>query len=92
VRRRGESVALAVTIRASRWILNGRSQAVRLPSQFSFQGKEVFIRQDAATEEVILSERPESWEGFFKLRATTDIPDEFIADRCDKPPQKRKQF
>jgi antitoxin VapB len=25
---------------------NGRSQAVRLPAEFRFEGKEVFIRQD----------------------------------------------
>ena len=78
--------------RTAKLFLNGRSQAVRLPSEFRFQGKEVFIRQDAATGEVILSERPESWDGFFKLRAITDIPDEFMANRGDKPPQKRKQF
>jgi antitoxin VapB len=35
---------------------NGRSQAVRLPKEFRFEGTEVAIRRDAATGEVLLSE------------------------------------
>jgi hypothetical protein len=31
---------------------NGRSQAVRLPSIFRFEGQEVFIRKDASTGDV----------------------------------------
>lgn len=34
---------------------NGRSQAVRLPREFRFQGKEVAIRRDEATGGVLLS-------------------------------------
>ena len=33
----------------------GRSQAVRLPMEFRFQGNEVFIRRDVNTGEVVLS-------------------------------------
>jgi antitoxin VapB len=36
---------------------NGRSQAVRLPAEFRFEGTEVYIRRDAATGEVILSDK-----------------------------------
>ncbi len=46
---------------------NGRSQAVRLPAAFRFEGKEVFIRHDPVTGDVILSKRPENWAGFFAL-------------------------
>jgi antitoxin VapB len=46
---------------------NGRSQAVRLPADFRFEGDEVFIRRDDATGDVILSRRPSSWDGFLKL-------------------------
>ncbi len=42
---------------------NGRSQAVRLPKEFRFKGKEVFIRKEGAN--IILSEKPDSWEAFF---------------------------
>ena len=72
--------------------LNGRSQAVRLPAEFRFQGREVFIRQDQTTGDVILSRRPESWDSFFKLRRDANIPEEFMADRQDEVPQKRELF
>jgi hypothetical protein len=36
----------------------GRSQAVRLPKEFRFQGTEVFIRRNPATGEVVLSPNP----------------------------------
>jgi antitoxin VapB len=71
---------------------NGRSQAVRLPAQYRFEGSEVFVRRDAATGDVILSRRPESWDGFFALAATVDIPKDFLSDRKDAPPQKRELF
>ena len=69
---------------------NGRSQAVRLPVNFRFEGSEVFVRRDPATGDVILSRRPESWKDFFALTSTLDLPEEFMADRKDAPPQKRK--
>ena len=43
---------------------NGRSQAVRLPTSFRFEGREVFIRQDPATGDVILSRKPADWQEF----------------------------
>ena len=78
--------------RTAKLFLNGRSQAVRLPAEFRFEGREVFIRQDEATGDVILSRRPESWDSFFKLRREANIPDEFMADRHDEVPQKRDLF
>jgi antitoxin VapB len=78
--------------RTAKLFLNGRSQAVRLPADLRFEGSEVFIRQDEATGDVILSRRPESWEGFFKLRQGANVPDEFMSDRQDEVPQKRELF
>ena len=78
--------------RTARLFLNGRSQAVRLPADLRFEGSEVFIRQDPATGDVVLSRRPESWDGFFKLRQEAIVPDEFMADRQDEVPQKRQLF
>lgn len=78
--------------RTAKLFRNGRSQAVRLPSEYRFEGSEVFIRRDRATGDVILSRRPESWTGFFELMKTVEIPDDFLADRNDRPPQKRKLF
>ena len=76
---------------------NGRSQAVRLPAEFRFEGKEVFIRRDEKTGDVILSRRPESWDEFFRLRDEAMRVDprafeEFLADRKDVAPQKRELF
>ncbi len=71
---------------------NGRSQAVRLPADYRFPGSEVFVRRDPATGDVILSRRPDSWQDFFDLTATLEIPDDFLSQRRDLPPQKRKLF
>jgi antitoxin VapB len=71
---------------------NGRSQAVRLPVDFRFAGSEVYVRRDPATGDVILSRRPESWQDFFALTSTLNIPEDFLSDRKDSPPQKRKLF
>lgn len=78
--------------RTARLFRNGRSQAVRLPSDYRFQGTEVYVRRDPATGDVILSRRPESWQDFFELVKTIDFPEEFLNDRGDAPPQKRKIF
>ena len=78
--------------RSAKLFLNGRSQAVRLPADFRFEGSEVFIRQDEATGDVILSRRPESWDSFFKLRQEANVPEEFMSDRKDEVPQKRELF
>ena len=70
----------------------GRSQAVRLPMEFRFQGTEVFIRRDARTGEVVLSPKPISWQEFFKLADQTEIPSDFMADREDLPADERLLF
>jgi antitoxin VapB len=71
---------------------NGRSQAVRLPVNFRFEGSEVYVRRDPTTGDVILSRRPESWNDFFDLTSTLDVPEDFMADRKDAGAQKRKLF
>lgn len=72
---------------------NGRSQAVRLPVPFRFEGDEVYIRRDAETGEVILSAVPNSWDGFFALRdAGVEEAKDFLLERSDPPPQPRALF
>jgi antitoxin VapB len=72
---------------------NGRSQAVRLPVKFRFEGTEVYIRKDPKTGDVILSRKPANWDEFLVVRDPDD-PDtaEFLLDRADGPPQKRELF
>jgi antitoxin VapB len=43
--------------------VTGRSQAVRLPMEFRFEGTEVFIHRDPATGDVVLSSKPKDWQG-----------------------------
>jgi antitoxin VapB len=63
--------------------MNGRSQAVRLPLPFRFDTKEIFIRQDPETGDIILSRKPENWDSFFELlkNATQNhlIPEDFLS-------------
>lgn len=61
--------------------INGRSQAVRLPAAYRFDTKEVFIRQDPETGDVILSRKPETWDDFFSLLKGTDIPADFLNEK-----------
>lgn len=58
----------------------GRSQAVRLPMEYRFECNEVYIRRDPATGDVVLSRRPDSWDGFFALDKTTEVPADFMSE------------
>ena len=78
--------------RTAKLFRNGRSQALRLPAEYRFEGSEVYIRRDPDTGDIILSRRPESWQEFFDLADRTGVPDEFLRDRGDVPAQKRKLF
>ena len=71
---------------------NGRSQAVRLPSSFRFSSREVYIRKDSETGDVILSRKPESWDALFALADATYIPADFLRRRDRRPPKKRREF
>ena len=59
---------------------NGRSQAVRLPAAFRFDTKEVFIRQDSKTGDVILSRKPTTWDGFFTALEGANVPQDFLSE------------
>lgn len=65
--------------------MRGRSQVVRLPAAFRFDTKKIFIRKDPATGDVILSRRPDNWDGFFAALNGVDVPDDFLC------PEERQQ-
>jgi antitoxin VapB len=73
---------------------NGRSQAVRLPKEFRFEGKEVAIRRDAATGEVILTPPPtEPSMSFNEWFALYDaIPDDAPQEEFAKLPPRPKNL
>jgi antitoxin VapB len=74
--------------RTAKLFMNGRSQAVRLPSDFRFSSKEVQIRKDPETGDVILSSVPNTWEEIFALADATEIPKDFLAHRDRRRPKK----
>ena len=74
---------------------NGKSQAVRLPMSFRFEGSEVCIRRDEQTGDVILSRKPESLNQFFDFARSlkADIPADFLASKERRTsPQDRDPF
>jgi antitoxin VapB len=64
--------------RTAKLFTTGRSQAVRLPLEFRFEGSEVFVRRDPKTGDVILSRRPDSWDGLFELYGKAEVPADFM--------------
>jgi len=66
--------------------ITGGSQAVRLPAEFRFDGKEVFVSR--VGERVVLSPKPESWAEYLASgpRATAD----FMEGLADLPVQVRE--
>ncbi len=72
---------------------NGRSQAVRLPAAFRFDVKEVFIRQDPETGDIILSRKPATWDDFFAALEGSDVPADFLnANERNQESQERDPF
>lgn len=59
----------------------GRSQAVRLPLEFRFDVPEVFIRHDPATGDVILSRKPNDWQGLLDVVAANKAEDMLLERR-----------
>jgi antitoxin VapB len=60
--------------------INGRSQAVRLPAEYRFKSKEVYIRRNEDTGDIIISEKPDSWDAFFDMLGGLHVPDDFLSD------------
>lgn len=79
-----------VDVQTAKLFKNGRSQAVRLPAEFRFEGAEVQIRRDAEIADVILSPINKSFADWLEeherlLASMTEEErkelDEFLADR-----------
>jgi antitoxin VapB len=75
--------------KTAKLFMNNRSQAVRLPKEFQFAAKEVYIRK--VGDEIILSPRPGSMAEYFANRIP--VSDEFvkvIEDLEDLPVEERE--
>lgn len=82
-----------MTSRTAKIFTTGSGQAVELPAEFRFEGKEVFVRRDPKTGDVILSRKLDSWDGLLELYKTAVRPKDFMGptDR-NQPPQDRGPF
>ena len=87
-----QPAAPASAPRTAKLFKNGRSQAVRLPKEFQFEGTEVAIRRDPVTGEVVLGSPQDapmlSFDEWFALYDA--IPDDAPeAEFAKLPPQPR---
>lgn len=71
--------------RRAKIFMNNRSQAVRLPKEFQFRTREVFIRKQG--NEVILTPRPADWSEYLESGAVASP--EFMEGVEDPPPRER---
>ena len=67
--------------------VNGHSQAVRLPKEFRFEGKEVAIRR--VGDAVVLTPLVNRWTAMFEQLDQLGLSDDFMADREQPPVQER---
>jgi antitoxin VapB len=65
---------------------SGRSQAVRLPKDYRFEGQEVRIRRHGAA--VILEPIPEDWAWFDALSGSLDS--DFAEAALEQPPMQER--
>jgi antitoxin VapB len=74
--------------------MSGRSQAVRIPSQFRFSRSEVYIRRDPKNGDLILSQAPASLAEIFAALDAVGVPEDFLsaADRAQGLPQERPEL
>jgi len=73
----------------ARVFMSGRSQAVRIPVEFRFTAEEVYVRRDPQSGDLILSQAPGGWDEIFAALDAAGIPEDFLADRKQGPPQER---
>lgn len=67
---------------------NGKSQAVRLPKEFRFDGVEVYIKK--VGRQVILMPKDEPWEAF--VSSLDRFTPDFMSERVQPPMDKREGF
>ena len=72
--------------RTARVFMTNRSQAVRLPKEYQFSTREVFIRKEG--EDVILSPRPRDWVAY--LEGAPVASDGFMSEVEELPVQERE--
>jgi antitoxin VapB len=65
---------------------NGKSQAIRLPKQYRFQGSKVYVKQVGNA--VVLIPEQDSWQTL--IESLAQFSDDFMLERQQPPPQERE--
>jgi antitoxin VapB len=76
-------------MQTAKLFINGRSQAVRLPKEFQFSGKDVLIQK--VGDAVILVPRNKSWEVF--MHGLNSFSEDFMSSERDQgSPRERESL
>jgi antitoxin VapB len=65
---------------------NGKSQAIRLPKEYRFQGSKVYVKQVGNA--VVLIPEQDSWQTL--IESLAQFSDDFMVERQQPPPQERE--
>jgi antitoxin VapB len=81
--------APAPSAKTAKLFKNGRSQAVQLPNEFRFEGKEVAIRRDKSTGNVVLGnverEQSKTFQEWFDFFDSLEFPEDFLKREVHMP-------
>ncbi len=77
-------------VEKARVFMSGRSQSVRIPSEFRFTTEEVYIRRDPQSGDLILSQSPGGWDEIYAALDKAGVPDDFLSVRAQGFPQERE--
>ena len=72
-----------MSVQVAKLFYSGRSQAMRLPKVFRFEGSEVYIRK--AGDDLIISPKCPMWNDFFSTPSA--FGDDFLAERDNAQPK-----
>lgn len=67
---------------------NGKSQAVRLPKEFSFHGTEVYVKRIGR--DLILTPKDDPWESL--IRSLDGFTADFMSERVQPKAEKREKL
>jgi len=65
---------------------NGKSQAIRLPKEYRFQGSKVYVKQIGNA--VVLIPEQDSWQTL--IESLVQFSDDFMLERQQPPTQERE--
>jgi antitoxin VapB len=73
--------------KTAKLFMNGQSQAVRLPKEFRFEGKEVFIKRMG--DAVVLMPYEHPWQSL--VDSLGEFTDDFLAERRQPSEQQERE-